>query len=232
VASDADGPALRVLTWNVHDLLGDPLAVSAVLRSAAPDVVCLQEGPRLVRSRYKLASLARSAGLLFVAGGRASAGTAMLCSMRAVVTGETAVRLPTSGWRTRPRGLVHARVGLPGTASLHVASVHLGLTPEERSHHVALVVELMSGSPAVVVAGDLNEPPGGPSWVALSALAADPAPGSPPTFPARFPDRRIDAVLAGPGVAVLEYGGWRPDEALVKRASDHHPVLAVLSPAR
>jgi len=63
---------LRVLTWNVHDLLGDPIAVAAVLRSAAPDVVALQEAPRLVRSRPKLAALARSANLLFVTGGRES----------------------------------------------------------------------------------------------------------------------------------------------------------------
>jgi endonuclease/exonuclease/phosphatase family metal-dependent hydrolase len=226
------GPAgLRVLTWNVHDLLGDPLAVTAVLRSAAADVVCLQEAPRLARSRYKLASLARSAGLLFVAGGREAAGAAVLCSMRAVVTGEAAMRLPTSGLRTRPRGLVHARVGLPGTAALHVASVHLGLSPEERARHAALVVELMSASGgAAVVAGDLNEPPGGPAWSALSAVATDPSPAAGRTFPARAPDRRLDAVLTGPAVTVLEYGTWHPDEELARRASDHLPVLAVLSP--
>src|SRR5690349_16191618 len=142
---------LRILTWNVHDLLGDPLAVSAVLRAAAPDVVCLQEAPRLARSRPKLAHLARSANLLLVTGGRASAGTALLCSMRAVVTGEAAVRLPTTGWRTRPRGLAHARIGLPGTPALHVASVHLGLSPEERARHAAAIVELLTPSAGAVV---------------------------------------------------------------------------------
>jgi endonuclease/exonuclease/phosphatase family metal-dependent hydrolase len=226
-----DPRSIRVLTWNVHDLLGDPLAVVAVLRSAAADVVCLQEAPRLVRTRPRIAALARKAGLLFVTGGRESAGTALLCSMRAVVTAEAAVRLPTTGRLTRPRGLAHARIGLPGTAPLHVASVHLGLSPEERARHAALVVELLTPSGgAVVVAGDVNETPGGPSWAALAAVAADPAPGAPPTFPARSPDRRLDAVLAGPAVTVREYGEWRPDEALVRRASDHYPVLAVLDP--
>ena len=227
----AGAPGLRVLTWNVHDLLGDPLAVVAVLRSAAADVVCLQEAPRLIRTRPRIAALARRAGLLFVTGGRESAGTALLCSMRAVVTGEAAVRLPTSGCLTRPRGLAHARIGLPGTAPVHVASVHLGLTPEERALHAALVVELLAPSGGtVVVAGDLNEPPGGPAWAALAAVAADPAPGAPATFPARSPDRRLDAVLTGPAVTVREYGAWHPDAALVRRASDHHPVLAVLDP--
>jgi endonuclease/exonuclease/phosphatase family metal-dependent hydrolase len=227
------GTGLRLLTWNVHDLLGDPLAVATVLRDAAPDVVCLQEAPRVWRTRTKLASLARSANLLFVTGGRDSAGTALLCSMRAEVTREAAIRLPTTGWRTRPRGLAHARVGLPGTRPLHVLSVHLGLTPDERAAHVALLRELAAGGTGgdgggLVVAGDLNETPGGPSWRALADLVADPAPGAPPTFPARRPNRRLDAVLVSPGVAVHEYAAWQPDDALVRRASDHRPVLAVV----
>ena len=226
----AGSPALRVLSWNVHDLLGDPIAVVAVLRAAAPDVVCLQEAPRLWRTAYKLATLARSAGLLYVTGGRRSAGTALLCSMRAVVTGEAAVRLPTSGRLTRPRGLAHARVGLPGLAPLHVVSVHLGLTPEERAGHVAMIRDLVAGSRAAVVAGDLNEVPGGPSWRALGDVVTDPAPGAPVTFPVRGPDRRLDAVLTSPGVVVHEYASWQPDEQVLRRASDHRPVLAVVSP--
>jgi endonuclease/exonuclease/phosphatase family metal-dependent hydrolase len=225
---------LRVLTWNVHDLLGDPLAVAAVLRAARPDVVALQEAPRLIRSRPKLAALARSAGLLFVTGGRDSAGTALLCSMRAEVDADAALRLPTRGWRTRPRGLAHALVGLPRGPRLLVASVHLGLSAGERAEHVAAIRELVAAVPATVVAGDLNEPPGGPSWQALADVVTDPAPDAPPTFPVRgtaVPDRRLDAVLTGPGVVVHEYAAWQPDPALVRRASDHTPVLAVVSPA-
>jgi endonuclease/exonuclease/phosphatase family metal-dependent hydrolase len=225
---------LRVLTWNVHDLLGDPIAVAAVLRSARPDVVALQEAPRLVRSRPKLASLARAANLLFVTGGRDSAGTALLCSMRTEVDSDAALRLATRGRRTRPRGLAHALVGLPGAPRLLVASVHLGLSADERAAHVAAIRELVTGVPAAVVAGDLNEPPSGPSWRALADVVTDPAPDAPPTFPVRgatVPDRRLDALLVGPGVAVHEYGAWQPDAALLRKASDHTPVLAVLSAA-
>jgi len=229
VAAGAPGPGgLRVLTWNVHDLLGDPLAVVAVLRAAAPDVVCLQEAPRLWRTAYKLATLARSAGLLYVTGGRPSAGTALLCSTRAVVSGEAAVRLPTRGRLTRPRGLAHAHVGLPGTAPVHVVSVHLGLAPDERAEHVAMIRDLVAPSAAAVVAGDLNETPGGPSWRALADVVTDPAPGAPVTFPVRGPDRRLDAVLTSPGLPVHEYASWQPDEAALRRASDHRPVLAVV----
>ena len=222
---------LRVLSWNVRDLLGDPLAVARVLRAARPDVACLQEAPRWPGSRWRLAALARNAGLHFVAGGRVSAGTALLCSARAQVVAAEAFGLPVEGWRTRPRGAVLATLGLPGEPPLHVACIHLGLTETERAVHVGLLrARMASVGEAVVVCGDLNEPPSGPSWRALTGLVADPAPGAPPTFPARHPHRRIDAVLAGPGVRVLDYAGWAPDMRDVRRASDHAPVLAVLAP--
>jgi endonuclease/exonuclease/phosphatase family metal-dependent hydrolase len=227
---------LRVLTWNVHDLLGDPLAVRRVLTSARADVVCLQEGHRLVRSRPRLAALARRAGLLFVDGGRVSAGTAMLCSPRTVVTAVSAFPLPTRRFPTRPRGAVIATVSLPGGAPLQVACVHLGLRPQERAEHVGILLDRLRQTDrdvadgAVVVAGDLNEPPDGPAWRTLATLVGDPAPDAPRTFPARAPDRRIDAVLAGAGVEVVEYGRWQPAERDVRLASDHYPVLAVVRP--
>ena len=135
-------PVLRVLTWNVHDLLGDPLrGRRGCCGRRAADVVCLQEAPRLAR----LAVQARVAGprrpgcCSWPAGGR-SAGTALLCSMRAGRDGRGRRRgCRRAGLRTRPRGLVHARVGLPGTAALHVASVHLGLPPQERARHLRLL---------------------------------------------------------------------------------------------
>ena len=58
---------LRVLTWNVRDLLGDSSAVARVITAAAADVVCLQEAPRIVFSRNQLAGLARRCGLFFAA---------------------------------------------------------------------------------------------------------------------------------------------------------------------
>jgi endonuclease/exonuclease/phosphatase family metal-dependent hydrolase len=87
---------------------------------------------------------------------------------------------------------------------------------------------------AAVLAGDLNEPPGGPAWQALADVVHDPGAGSAPTFSARHPRRRIDAVLAAPGLEVLDYG-WPPGvaEEDVLMASDHRPVLATIRlPAR
>jgi endonuclease/exonuclease/phosphatase family metal-dependent hydrolase len=221
---------LRVLTWNVRDMLGDPLAVHRVLRQARADVVCLQEAPRLIFTRHQLAYLARKSGMTYLIGGRASAGTALLASLRADVRNVRAVRLPVDGWLTRPRGWAHAQVALPGTARVLVASIHLGLSTGERRSHVARIVAVMQATalPAVI-GGDLNEHPGGPSWQALSRVAVDPAPDSGPTFPARRPRSHIDAVLASPRLEVVEYGPpGEVDRADVLLASDHLPVLARL----
>lgn len=220
---------LRLLTWNVHDLLGDPLAVARVLRAARADVVCLQEGPRWPGSRWRLGSLARAGGLQLLAGGRGSAGTAMLCSARAEAAAD-AVALPVRGWRTRPRGAVIGSAGLPGHSRVRVACVHLGLSATERSEHLRLLLQRIGGhGDPLVVAGDLNETPAGPSWAGLGGLVVDPASDAGPTFPARAPRRRIDAVLVSADVQVVGYGA--PDAAPedVRAASDHLPVLAEIA---
>ncbi len=221
--------ALRIVSWNVRDLLGDPLAVHRVLRSLAPDVACLQEVPRRPGSRWRVAALARASGLLCVAGGRASGGTALLVSLRAEVGAVHAVRLPVARRTARTRGAVVAEVGLPGTCRLAVATVHLGLDAQERARHCDAVRALAVGTGRpVVVCGDLNERPDGPAWRAWGDGVVDPRPDAPPTFPAHAPRARIDAVLVPPDVEVLSYddGCAAPDD--VRAASDHVPVVAVL----
>ncbi|HEX5535115.1 MAG TPA: endonuclease/exonuclease/phosphatase family protein [Actinomycetales bacterium] len=221
---------LRVLTWNVRDMLGDPLAVHRVLRDADADVACLQEAYRYPRSRPRLAALARQSGMLFACGGRVSAGTAVLTSYRADVSRVAAEPLPVRGLLTRPRGWAGVVAGLPGTKRAAVLSIHLGLDAGERADHVRRVLGVVerSGAPAVA-AGDLNEPPGGPSWQALQERLRDPGISSGPTFSAANPRRRIDAVLVDPAVEVVSYGwpaGVREED--VKAASDHRPVMAEL----
>ena len=183
-----DDLVLRVMTWNVRDLLGDPFAVTRVLRASRADVVCLQEAPRWPGSRGRLASLASRAGLFFVDGGRVSAGTALLVSLRTQVSDVHAARLPVRGWRTRPRGYVRAQVATVRSRPLQVTCLHLGLDEDERARHVGLVLDDLPpaltdapGSVPVVLAGDLNERPDGPPGV-RSARA-------PPTAGARHRPR-------------------------------------------
>jgi endonuclease/exonuclease/phosphatase family metal-dependent hydrolase len=98
---------------------------------------------------------------------------------------------------------------------------------------VLAVVRSFAGLP-VVVAGDLNEEPGGASWRALAEaglrdLGGDQEAES--TFPAGDPRSRIDAVFATDGrMRGTEYG-VPGDPALrvdLVRATDHLPVLAGL----
>lgn len=218
---------LRVMTWNVKDLFGDPLAVHRVLSGARPDVVCLQEVPRRIASRYQLSLLARRCGLYLGDGGRVGAGTAILTSLRTLVDHVRAHRLPVDGRLTRPRGFVRATIKLPGTQPVSITSLHLGLNPTERADHVDRLLRGLTDDHPALLAGDLNEKPGGVSWHALSNWAVDPKPGAPKTFSAQRPRARIDAILVDPRLEVLSYGDPDGlDEDDVRKASDHRPVFA------
>jgi endonuclease/exonuclease/phosphatase family metal-dependent hydrolase len=230
---------LRLLSWNVRHLFGDPLAVRRVLLAAEPDLVCLQEAPRVPWAGRTLASVARSAGLIHVAGGWSAGGTAVLRSPRVQVRDPEAFGLPRTGdfpfarrWSHR-RGVTLVSVGLPdspdGGRLARVASVHLGLDRAERLDHVDRIVQRLTAAHLpIVVAGDLNERPDGPSWQAFSSIATDPAPQAGTTFPAVRPRLRIDAVLTGAQVDTVEYGQWSPDRRDAELASDHLPVLSLI----
>ena len=224
------GPRIRILSWNVRHLLGDPLAVHRVVREADPDVFCLQEGPRLPGSRRQFERLARACGLHSLGGGRTAGSNAMFVSGRMVARDVAAFTFPLAHWRDNRRGAVLATLQpLVGGPALRVASVHLPLDQAQRLSHVrSLSRQLVDFGLPVVLAGDLNEPPGGQAWKALEPLVSDPAPKAPVTFSALAPRRRIDAILTGRGIEVLEYAAWQPDPKDARLASDHLPVLAEL----
>jgi endonuclease/exonuclease/phosphatase family metal-dependent hydrolase len=220
---------IRVLTWNLWKMFGDPLAVHRVLRSAEADLVCLQEAPSRPGSGHRLAALGRATGLHVVAGGRSAAGNAILRSSRIRVHSAEAVRLRPANWRIQRRGVVLATVGLEEGLPFRLAAVHLGLDLAERKAHVAeLLTRLRVGDTPAVVAGDLNEATDGRSWQALASVVTDPAPQAPATFSVDRPRHRIDVVLTAPGIETLEYAQWRPDPRDVSLASDHIPVLSVI----
>jgi endonuclease/exonuclease/phosphatase family metal-dependent hydrolase len=160
----------------------------------------------------------------------------VLVHPRLDVLGAEAARLPVAGLLTRRRGYAAVTVAAEG-AALTVASIHLPLRPDERVAHCRAVVErLRAIAPsAYLVAGDLNEPPGGPAWDALGVLVHDAAvllgPGhAASTYPARSPRSRIDAILVSSDVEVLALHVAGPrerlDAALLARASDHLPLVA------
>ncbi|MGZ4654240.1 endonuclease/exonuclease/phosphatase family protein, partial [Oryzihumus sp.] len=227
---------LRVVSWNIRDLLDDRWAVCRVVRALSPDVLCLQETPRRLPGVWRNRRLARECGLRFAGGGRTSGGTGLMLGPRVGVRALGAARLPVQGPFTRTRGLVVAelvarRDDYPVT--LTVGCVHLPLEPWLRVRHAALAAAALTARPAPrVLCGDLNEGPGSPAWRLLeAAVGPDPAPDAGPTFPAGRADKRLDVVLVGAGLCVLAYGDGGADPDEVERASDHVPVVADLAPA-
>lgn len=241
---------LRVLTYNVRSLRAGRRRVAAVIRACAPDLVAVQEAPRALRWRSRCAALARECGLVSLAGGRTGGGNLLLAAVRVDVDRVVERRLRRRVGQPL-RGVVAATVRVGG-APIGIVGMHLGLSAAERREQTALVTATARelGTPLVLLAGDLNEPTGGPSWRAFATAGfCDPVgDGHLTTFPARDPRARIDAILVSAGARVREYrvpgaeltgeqppGEQPPGEqpsgvqgADPARASDHRPVLAVL----
>lgn len=224
--------ALRVMTYNLLRLTVDPVAAAAVVRAADPDVLGVQEPPRAPWGRVKLRRFAREAGLRVVLAGRGARTTAILASPRVLPADDVEVlRLrwigsrPVRRWWAR-RGVVLARV-----AGLDVIVVHLALDPAERLRHTDEILARAASRPGpTVLLGDLNEPPSAPVWQRFAPVLRDADPGGGPTFPARTPTHRIDAVLVSADVVVRRIEAL--DGAVVRRASDHLPLVADLDYAR
>jgi endonuclease/exonuclease/phosphatase family metal-dependent hydrolase len=228
------GPVLRVVTYNIRSLRDDTTAVVRILRRFEPDVVCLQEAPRLGRWRAKVAALARRSGLFYVAGGRSTGSTVVFSALRVSVV-DTVERAfsPTPGLHRRGAALARLRVD---GADFAVASVHLGLNAEERLRHVQELRTLLELHPDVpqILAGDLNETAEKPAWMDLTSSFTDGWVAAPRgvelTFSADRPRRRIDTVLVSPAIQVMACGVPNDLDSLTDylRATDHRPVLATL----
>jgi endonuclease/exonuclease/phosphatase family metal-dependent hydrolase len=213
---------------------GDTGALARVIGVMRPDVLCVQEAPRFYSWRRRRRALARSAGMM-VAAGRRTGGLAILAGPRVrVIYAENRLLRGFLGMERRAMAVLVAE-----TAGVRVAvcGVHLDLLAGARLQHAAEIVvhlrrvcERFGARP--VLAGDINEEPGQPTWRFLTeryadcfALAPD---GDGETFTARHPRKRIDAIFAGPGLAVGSCGVPRADPADLAAATDHLPVQAEL----
>jgi endonuclease/exonuclease/phosphatase family metal-dependent hydrolase len=206
------------MTWNVRSLRDDAAGVAQVMRAAGPDIVLVQEAPRLWRWRSACARLARQAGLVVVTGGRPAVGNLVLCSIRVRVISSYDVQLPKRAGLHR-RGAACAVLEVDGRR-LSVMGTHLDLDAVARLE----TAQRLRASAYDLIGADVNEEPGLPAWTALSAGLVDVAAGLGPTFSVARPRRRIDALFASPDlqpvrVEVLECGP----------VSDHKPILAELT---
>ena len=126
------------------------------------------------------------------------------------------------------RGIAWAQLRVDGRL-MGVVSCHLSLDRDRRLTEVRRIIEIASMLRGpVIVGGDLNERPGGPSWKRLrDAGFRDPGSDEWLTFPAEAPTARIDALLVrGTTAKVLSHGDPGVPEELLRAASDHRPVLA------
>lgn len=212
---------MRVVSWNVRSLRDSASGVAAVLRDLAPDVVLVQEAPRLLLWRTACRRLARRAGLQLVTGGRPAAGNLLLVAPRVAVLQARSLRLPRRPGLHR-RGAVLARLALGGR-EVTVLGTHLDLEPAARLDSARRLRAVVPDEAPLVVGADVNEQAGEPAWDALAAGLVDAGRELGATFPARAPRRRLDAVLVDPRLAVTS--ARLPASGPV---SDHLPVLVDL----
>lgn len=219
------GVPLRVVNYNVHGLRDDRPALTGLIRDLAPDVLVVQEAPRRFRWRQRCASLAAECGLVVAAGGLPSLGNLLLVSLRVAVHRTWCLRYPLTPGR-HMRGAVFAEASVPGAARFVVTGSHLATDPTERPAQAERwKSEMPDTAQPLIMAGDLNEGPGGSAWRMIGeGLTCDIR--DMPTYPAKIPRRRIDGVFVSPGVAIERYEIIETEQA--RRASDHLPIVADL----
>ncbi len=232
VRLDASVPTVRLLTYNVRSMRDDRAALGRVIRSAEPDVVLVQEAPRLLRWRSLCAELARISNLVVVSGGRGAGANLILSALAVDVEASTDV-LFTKDPKLHQRGSAIAVLRARG-ARFAVAGTHLDLAPAARLRHVreleAAIAEHVPADVPSVVAGDINERPGSAAWSALAERRrdafAEAGVGDGFTSGAKNPHQRIDGIFTDPRITIRSV--HVVDHPDVAAASDHRPVLAEL----
>jgi endonuclease/exonuclease/phosphatase family metal-dependent hydrolase len=225
-------PTLRLLSYNVRSMRDDRAALARVIRSAEPDVVCVQEAPRFLRWRSKCAALARTSGLVVVSGGRAAGAQLIMSTLGVDVVRTVDVRFSKDPG-LHQRGTAIAVLRLRGSC-FAVAGTHLDVKAEPRLRHVGeLHAAIAANVPAdvpVIVAGDINDQPGSAPWQSLTAQRADAfadrSQDSGLTSPATDPYQIIDGVFVDRRIAVRSARVLDQPDVLV--ASDHRPLFVEL----
>lgn len=219
----------RVMTYNIFMGGRRGTALHRVVAASRPDILLVNESPkRFLFWRRECRRLTETWGMRFVTGGRPAGSNLIAVAPGVAVKSAGAEILRQPLFQPR-RGIAWAQLRVGGRL-LGVVSCHLSLDRERRAREVERVIALarrLRGP--VVVAGDLNEPPDGPSWQRLRQVGfLDHGSKQWLTFPADAPGKRIDALLVRGDAAVLSHGDPGVPAELLAAGSDHRPVLAVL----
>ncbi len=224
---------IRVATYNIRKAMGTdrrrmPARILDVLNEIDADVVALQEADRRFGARlaalppdlierhtpYRVIDIAARQGSI------GWHGNALLVRQDATVEAVARVTLPT----LEPRGAVFADV-LVGGQALRVAGMHLDLSGlhRRRQGHALTAALDAHAQRATVIMGDTNE------WRPHAGCLIDFAhrfriAPTGPSFHSRRPVGRLDRIMVGNGVEIVDCGVHH--SALAAKASDHLPVWA------
>jgi endonuclease/exonuclease/phosphatase family metal-dependent hydrolase len=218
---------MRVLAmaFNVHAFRAGTRRVAETLQEPRPDVLLLNETGYL---GWALARFARRMGMSVASGlhGLRRIPNAVLVRPPWRIVEVRVLRFPRPH-RTVRRGAVVATLGRAGIR-LTAASVHLGLSAEERRRDARILTDALAGREPLILGGDLNEERDGEAaaWIAERYWDAFERAGDGEgfTFPASAPRARIDFLFVSDGIRIerARVGGT----ALT--ASDHLPIVADL----
>lgn len=214
---------LRAAAYNVHGFRAGTRRVAAALEEERPDVLFLNETGYL---GWALARFARRTGMSVASGlhGLRRIPNAVLVRPPWRVVDVEVLRFPRPH-RTVRRGTVVATLGRAGTR-LTAASVHLGLSAEERRRDARILTDALAGREPAILGGDLNEERDGEAatWIAERYWDAfgRAGEGDGLTFPASGPRARIDFLFVSGGLRLVR--AWVGTGA--RTGSDHLPVVA------
>lgn len=232
---------LAIGSYNIHGCVGtdgryDVGRTAGVIRELGCDTVGLQEvdgRPGLQSDSMQLDYLANATGMTPIAAA-AHTGTALhfgktnaLLTLREIRAAHTY----DLTFRSRePRSALDVELWAGGQI-VRVIVTHLGLRAGERRYQVKKLLTVLRAIPPeqpVIVLGDINEwlPIGRPLRWLHGVLGKPPRRGS---FPVWAPLLALDRVWSRPLNALRAFEVHRSPAA--RRASDHYPVKAIVTPA-
>lgn len=238
-------PPVKVGVYNVHSCVGtdgatDYERIATVIRSAAPDVVGLNEVRRFILGAKQDQEIASRLGAgytsvfgrLFTPAFIADYGNALVTRLE-VVSSQT--YLFSKSPDLEQRGMLRATLRKDGEM-LHVFVTHMGLNFEERRRHTDEILAIMADftTGTRILMGDFNELPTASSVTRLASIFDDAAAvyglGPDATFSVATTPKRIDYIFLDKALAATSC--HVPLNALTLVASDHLPVFAsVVDPA-
>lgn len=241
--------ATRILTWNLQGRERPDLeAVATVIAEARPDVVALQEVQR-VQARWLAARLGWSMVWRFKHWPVVvpPEGLALLSPVPLADLATVHLAHPFRVWSWRRRIAVRAAV-VTADGPLAVVATHLGagVGDVERTRQAELAVRMLGTGGVSLqrgcVVGDLNTHPGSEVLATFATYGlrdawAELRPGEPgPTNWSRGPrdrppDQRLDYVLVGAGLEVVDVAlpaSGEPGFARYGELSDHLPVTVTV----